>query len=371
MSRHGKPRPMRSTACGSWAPRTRRRSRSRGPGSSTSCERNDAASPSAVAVSSTFCRACPAPTSAARPLRCEVSTTTAGRSSNVAVATEESPKSRSTHRAGGWGSGPPAVAGTPSPRPAVTAVHRLSSATNAGSASWALCAATASSATCTRSVGSSTTCSQAPSSRAARCSAVSSPAVTGASANGRRLVCRRGTAASRRSSSGLGGRSPPRRTSAMRSGRARSGSTVTMGRTPNPRRASRSVRSAAPQAIRCSRPSGSAAASTRSGSAHSSITSGPTRNRHGWLLCSEGARHAAVSAVPSLPGSRPSARVSGSIVGSFAGERSVGGWIAVSTVEPRRRAGATAQARLRPTYRGRRLRGRAPPRPVTSTRRWR
>ena len=55
--------------------------------------------------------------------------------------------------------------------------------------------------------------------------------------------------------------------------------------------ASRSPNSAAPQLISISLPRASGDVRRR-GSHHSSTASWPTRNRHGWLLCTDGARAA-------------------------------------------------------------------------------
>ena len=63
----GQPRPMRSTTWGPRGPPIKRRSSSRARSTSISCDKNEAVSPSAVAVSSTRCMACPAVTSAYGP----------------------------------------------------------------------------------------------------------------------------------------------------------------------------------------------------------------------------------------------------------------------------------------------------------------
>ena len=61
-----------------------------------------------------------------------------------------------------------------------------------------------------------------------------------------------------------------------------------MGRYPSDRTASRSPNSAAPQLMSISRPTGSTR-SLRRWSAYSSMASWPARNRHGWVLCTDGA----------------------------------------------------------------------------------
>src|SRR5262249_25460742 len=58
------------------------------------------------------------------------------------------------------------------------------------------------------------------------------------------------------------------------------------------------------QLISISRPAGSAR-SLRRGSVHSSTASGAVRNRHGWVLWTDGARVAAVTRNPACPASTP------------------------------------------------------------------
>jgi len=64
---------------------------------------------------------------------------------------------------------------------------------------------------------------------------------------------------------------------------------------PSERSASRAVNSAAPQLIIISRPSGSATISCRPASARRLICRPPAVNRHGWVLCTDGAHTAAVT----------------------------------------------------------------------------
>jgi hypothetical protein len=87
------------------------------------------------------------------------------------------------------------------------------------------------------------------------------------------------------------GSAAPSVTRASSLGRAGSGSSSTTGGYPSDRTASRSPNRAAPQLISISRLAGSTR-SLRPGSAYSSITYSPARNRHGWVFCTDGARAA-------------------------------------------------------------------------------
>ena len=104
-------------------------------------------------------------------------------------------------------------------------------------------------------------------------------------------MCRWGSASSIWRSLAVIGSAAPSLTLASSRSRAGSGSSSTTGRYPSDRTASRSPNRAAPQLMSISRPSGSTR-SLRRTSACSSIAYSPTRNRHGWVLCTDGARAA-------------------------------------------------------------------------------
>ena len=109
--------------------------------------------------------------------------------------------------------------------------------------------------------------------------------------SGPRCVCRCGSASSIWRSLAVIGSAAPNLTRASSRNRAGSGSSSTTGTYPSDRTASRSPNSAAPQLMSISRPIGSTP-SLRRWSAYSSIAYWPTRNRHGWVLCTDGARAA-------------------------------------------------------------------------------
>ena len=64
---------------------------------------------------------------------------------------------------------------------------------------------------------------------------------------------------------------------------------------PSPVAATRASTRAAPQLITRARPSGSTTGRPRDGSVQSSMTSSWATNRQGWVLCTDGARVAAVT----------------------------------------------------------------------------
>jgi hypothetical protein len=86
---------------------------------------------------------------------------------------------------------------------------------------------------------------------------------------------------------------PSGRTTASRLWSLVSGNSCTSAATPSTLTASRRFNSAAPQASINSRWSGSAAGSSLAKSARTSIVVAVQRNRHGWVLCSDGAAVAA------------------------------------------------------------------------------
>ena len=123
------------------------------------------------------------------------------------------------------------------------------------------------------------------------------PAGTGRLLNGSRLVCRRQMAARSSHSQDVARCCPVSRISASSNGRPGSGSNRTSVCRPAAAAAMRTLKSAAPQAMHVARPCGSPTGNILAGSACSSIAPSASRiwNRHGWVLCIDGAATAAAS----------------------------------------------------------------------------
>ncbi len=112
---------------------------------------------------------------------------------------------------------------------------------------------------------------------------------TGSSLTGRRSVCRTCMHCTARIASGSAPVARGSVSRASRSGSLGSGIRRTSVAHPSAANASRAWCSAAPQLRVTNSPSGSVAANLLSRTIRSSSASGSTRQRHGWLLCTDGA----------------------------------------------------------------------------------
>ena len=140
-----------------------------------------------------------------------------------------------------------------------------------------------------------TNSSHPDSARAALARAERTSAGTGSPQNGIRLLCRRAIASYRLRSAPAAGRAPSGTSRARTRGSCGYGRMPTAAGLPATASASRRLNRAAPQPTRTPQ-SRAATARIRSRSAEISMPPSRRRNRHGWLLWSEGARIAASTA---------------------------------------------------------------------------